>query len=116
MALPLPPYMIPAKIVPVDRLPIGSSGKLDRRALDVMPIPQDGTINAQEFTAIQQQLKKLWLIALLAVGAANVIGPDTDFFEAGGNSLRIVMLRQLIAKTLGVNISVFDLFQASNFG
>lgn len=111
--LPLPRYMIPAKIVPVDQLPMSSSGKLDQYALDAFPIPQDANIGNKSLTATQEKLKWLWLEALPSVGATAAIEPDTDFFQAGGNSLRIVMLREHIARQFGVTVSVFDLFKAS---
>ncbi|KAL7941138.1 hypothetical protein V8C42DRAFT_199474 [Trichoderma barbatum] len=41
--LPLPAYMRPTRIIAVDELPINSSGKRDRYALDKLPIPSIST-------------------------------------------------------------------------
>lgn len=109
--LSLPRYMIPTKMVPVDRLPVNASGKLDRHALNALPIPQKtDTAGNESLTATQERLRGLWLEAL---PSAAPIGPETDFFEAGGNSLRIVTLREHIAREFSVPVSVFDLFQGS---
>ncbi|EEU43643.1 uncharacterized protein NECHADRAFT_70660 [Fusarium vanettenii 77-13-4] len=114
--LSLPRYMIPAKIVQVERLPMGPTGKLDQNTLDLMPIPQDEEIHEEILTTTQERLRALWFEALPAVAPGAFIGSETDFFEAGGNSLRIVMLREHIAREFGVMVSVFDLFQASTLG
>ncbi|RCI10044.1 hypothetical protein L249_8500 [Ophiocordyceps polyrhachis-furcata BCC 54312] len=112
LPLTLPRYMVPSVIVQVDELPVNSSGKLDRHALDALPIPPrtheagDGV----SMTATQEKLKALWLEAL---PLESPIGPETDFFEAGGNSLRLVTLREHIAREFGVSLSVFELFQWS---
>ncbi|KAM6517298.1 Hybrid PKS-NRPS synthetase luc5 [Fusarium solani] len=114
--LSLPRYMIPAKIVQVEHLPMGPTGKLDQNALDVMPIPQDENVHEETLTTTQERLRALWFESLPAVAPDAFIGSETDFFEAGGNSLRIVMLREHIAREFGVMVSVFDLFQASTLG
>ncbi|XP_044716927.1 AMP-binding enzyme domain-containing protein [Hirsutella rhossiliensis] len=109
--LSLPQYMMPSRIVPVDGLPINSSGKLDRHALDVLPVPHDpDTVEDESLTATQEKLRELWLNVLPSVVP---IGSETDFFEAGGNSLRIVVLRESVARAFGAPITVFDLFQWS---
>ncbi|KAH6979108.1 polyketide synthase [Fusarium venenatum] len=111
--LSLPRYMIPARIVPTDKLPMNASGKLDQRALDALPVPLDDDAIAEPLSETQERLKLGWLKALPPVAADATIGPDTDFFSAGGNSLRIVTLREYISREFGVIVSVFDLFQAS---
>lgn len=118
-SLSLPLYMVPARIITIHELPMGATGKLDRVALDALPIPQeDAEVLYQgdhSLTDMQRKMKELWLKVLPAVAGSGVaIGPETDFFEAGGNSLRIVMLRQRLSKDLGVAVSVFDLFKASS--
>ncbi|KAM5383494.1 hypothetical protein ACJZ2D_001943 [Fusarium nematophilum] len=114
--LSLPRYMIPARIIAIDRLPLNSSGKLDQYALDALPVPLDDDATDVSLTETQERLKLGWLKALPPIGTDATIGPDTDFFAAGGNSLRIVTLREHIAREFGVTISVFDLFQASTLG
>ncbi|XEU96090.1 hypothetical protein FSHL1_001375 [Fusarium sambucinum] len=111
--LSLPRYMIPARIVPTDKLPMNASGKLDQYALDALPVPLDDDGITEPLSETQERLKLGWLKALPPVAADATIGPDTDFFAAGGNSLRIVTLREHISREFGVAVSVFDLFQAS---
>ncbi|CVK98127.1 related to fusarin C cluster-polyketide synthase/NRPS [Fusarium mangiferae] len=112
--LSLPRYMKPARIISIDQLPMNASGKLDQYALDALPVPHEEDIVDKPLTETQERLKLGWLKALPFVDAA--IGPDTDFFSAGGNSLRIVSLREYITREFGVPVSVFDLFQASTLG
>ncbi|KAI6762510.1 hypothetical protein HG530_008490 [Fusarium avenaceum] len=114
--LSLPRYMIPARIVPIDRLPMNASGKLDQYALDALSVPLETDTSGETLTETQDRLKLEWLKVLPPVGADATIGPDTDFFSAGGNSLRIVTLREHIGREFGVTISVFDLFQTSTLG
>ncbi|RDA87869.1 hypothetical protein CP532_2942 [Ophiocordyceps camponoti-leonardi (nom. inval.)] len=111
LPLTLPQYMVPSVIVQVDGLPVNSSGKLDRHALDALPLPHTHDDDGGEsLTTTQEKLKALWLEAL---PLETSIGPETDFFEAGGNSLRLVTLREYIGREFGVPLSVFELFQWS---
>ncbi|PFH59668.1 hypothetical protein XA68_12046 [Ophiocordyceps unilateralis] len=111
LPLTLPQYMIPSAIVQIDGLPVNASGKLDRHALDALPIPRTLEVDESEtLTATQEKLKALWLETL---PLETTIGQKTDFFEAGGNSLRLVALREHIARQFGVSLSVFELFQWS---
>lgn len=114
--LSLPRYMIPARIVPIDQLPMNASGKLDQYTLDALPVPLEAGTSGEILSETQERLKLEWLKVLPPVGADATIGPDTDFFSAGGNSLRIVTLREHIGREFVVTISVFDLFQASTLG
>ncbi|KAL7916739.1 putative PKS-NRPS protein [Trichoderma velutinum] len=114
--LPLPAYMRPARIIAVDELPINSSGKRDRYALDKLPIPSISSVTGSgHLTETQEKLRGLWLEVVPGVNAAR-IGANTDFFAIGGNSLLMVKLRGLIAETFHTEISVFDLFQSSSLG
>nr|ALQ32967.1 putative polyketide synthase [Fusarium sp. NRRL 25184] len=109
--LSLPRFMIPARIIPIDKLPMNASGKLDQKILDTHPLPLESNVVSEPLTDTQERLKIGWLKALPPVDS--IIHPDTDFFAAGGNSLRIVSLREHIAREFGVTLSVFDLFQGS---
>ncbi len=82
----LPPYMIPERFETVEALPRMISGKLDRKALKALPLP-DLAID------IKTEAPKTSTEALLLAAAHNVmpgraIGFDADFFtDMGGHSL-----------------------------
>ncbi|KAL6820009.1 putative PKS-NRPS protein [Trichoderma camerunense] len=114
--LPLPAYMRPARVIAVDELPVNSSGKRDRYALDKLPIPSaSSTTESGHLTETQVKLRGLWLEVVPGVDVST-IGANTDFFAIGGNSLLMVKLRGLIAEAFDIDISVFDLFQSSSLG
>jgi amino acid adenylation domain-containing protein len=106
----LPSYGIPALLIPRPDLPLTTSGKVDRQALKQEPIPSDWRIN-QEITSPETQdqhrLLGLWKEYL----RTDQLGIDTDFFEAGGDSI-LSMLIAAKAKERGVFLSVADFFSA----
>ncbi|MBR1237080.1 non-ribosomal peptide synthetase, partial [Bradyrhizobium sp. AUGA SZCCT0182] len=103
----LPVYMVPARIMVLDRLPVMSSGKIDRRAL---PAPDTA---ARSFVAPQgaaeTAMARLWadILKLPQVGVTD------NFFELGGNSILslkvVARLRQ--DKSFGIEIKLRDLLQ-----
>ncbi|WP_448032947.1 non-ribosomal peptide synthase/polyketide synthase [Bradyrhizobium liaoningense] len=103
----LPTYMVPARIMVLERLPTLSSGKIDRRALP----PPDASMRS--FVAPQGPaelaMARLWSEIL------NVpqVGATDNFFELGGNSILclkvVARLRQ--DKTFGIEIKLRDLLQ-----
>ncbi|MEU9131818.1 amino acid adenylation domain-containing protein [Kitasatospora sp. NPDC048540] len=107
----LPDYMVPARYVALDRLPLLAHGKVDRAAL---PAPADGPADPTGYRPpegdTEERIAALWadLLDLDQVGALD------DFFELGGHSLLatqvVARLRRALpdqARTLGV----MDLFQ-----
>ncbi len=103
----LPTYMVPARIMVLERLPTLSSGKIDRRAL---PSPD---ASMRSFVAPQGPaeiaMARLWSKIL------NVpqVGATDNFFELGGNSILClkVMARLRQDKTFGIEIKLRDLLQ-----
>ncbi|MET0286869.1 MAG: amino acid adenylation domain-containing protein [Polyangiales bacterium] len=77
----LPSYMVPARVVTLEAMPLTASGKLDRRAL---PLP-DATRQAKGApeSETERVLCEVWREVL---GVAEV-GIDDDFFELGGDSI-----------------------------
>ncbi|WP_406194016.1 amino acid adenylation domain-containing protein [Kitasatospora sp. NBC_01560] len=106
----LPDYMVPARYVVLDRLPLLAHGKVDRAAL---PEPED-TVAAGEYVEpegeAEQFLATLWA-DLLDVPR---VGAQDDFFELGGHSL---LATQVVARLrrafpeLPAPVGVMDLFK-----
>ncbi|KAH8817006.1 polyketide synthase [Xylogone sp. PMI_703] len=114
MKLPLPGYMCPAMIVPVDNIPRNVNGKKDRSAIDKLPIPSPKQIETEgKMTSFETKLKDIWSGILQDTTVLFNIGPETDFFHVGGNSLLLLRLQSELRLTFHSQISLAELFQAS---
>lgn len=113
--LDLPLYMRPAFIVALDKLPMTASGKLDRKAVSLLPPPEmDAVAQDVVWTDTERILKTIWA-DVLSKELLNVQGivPDTDFFHIGGSSLLLLELRDKIRAAFGVDLSLLQLFESS---
>ncbi|EPS29303.1 hypothetical protein PDE_04252 [Penicillium oxalicum 114-2] len=114
--LPLPHFMRPAIFVPLPSLPQNLSGKVDRLALNQVPIsqPVDEASSNIGLTAMEQELRSLWQEAIPHdIARLHAIDSGSDFFHVGGSSLTLVGLQALIKDQLGVSVPLQELFAAS---
>jgi hypothetical protein len=105
----LPEPMVPALYVSLDRLPLTSSGKLDRRAL-----PAPGAFVSAETgpraalaNDLERTIAAVWEQVLGFKGA----GATDSFFTVGGTSLKVAEVRRHLRTALGRDIPVALLFQ-----
>ncbi len=113
--LPLPRSMTPAMLIATDMIPLNSHGKLDRRAVEVLPLPtvlgeDDGPMSETELA-----LRELWIGCLPeSIMKATSITSLSDFFNLGGNSYLLVHLQRLIRRRFNVHVPVMFLYDSSN--
>jgi amino acid adenylation domain-containing protein len=105
----LPEPMVPAVFVPLPRLPLSPSGKVDRRAL---PDPEGerpdlATGYVEPGTALERTVAGIFR-DLLQVAR---VGLNDNFFDLGGHSLLVIRAHQRLREALGREISVIDLFR-----
>jgi thioesterase domain-containing protein/acyl carrier protein len=97
----LPPYMLPSHFVFVDSLPITSSGKIDRKALEaVARAALEQRIIDPPRDEAEQVVARMFQ-ALLKLPA---VGRDDDFFLLGGDSLSVVELQTRLRDAFGVGL------------
>ena len=112
--LQLPQYMHPARVVVVEDLPRASTGKIDRQAVLKLPLSAGGGGSAgepdSELSLREVELKLLW--GRVLPDPYQVLTADSDFFLEGGNSLRLTKLQNEIKETLGVSVSIRQLYSA----
>ncbi|MGK9269330.1 amino acid adenylation domain-containing protein [Bacillus inaquosorum] len=101
----LPPYMIPASITNISRMPLTSSGKLDRSAL---PEPENNAslTYMPPRTLIEADLAHIWGDVL----NKQQIGIRDDFFQLGGQSLKAAALVSRIHKKLNIELPISEVF------
>ncbi|MDX2548094.1 non-ribosomal peptide synthetase [Streptomyces sp. WI04-05B] len=101
----LPEYMVPAAVVPLDRLPVTPSGKLDAAAL---PAPDYAALSAGRTPRDARE-------ELLCAAYADVLGLssatiDDDFFALGGDSITAIQLL-VHARRAGLRLTSRDVFK-----
>ena len=87
----LPAYMTPDRIMVLEEMPVGGTGKVDKKALP--PIPADtGRPFAEPQTPEEGLLSRIWAEQL------NVerVGRHDDFFDLGGDSIKALMVTSRI--------------------
>jgi amino acid adenylation domain-containing protein len=106
----LPDYMVPARIVAMDRFPLTPNGKIDRSGL---PLPAEGWSPSVGGTVaprdrIELQLAALWeqILGLSGVGVRD------NFFDLGGHSLLALRMFSAIERVFGMRLPMALLFQA----
>ncbi|NOQ24724.1 MAG: amino acid adenylation domain-containing protein, partial [Bacteroidales bacterium] len=104
----LPDYMIPSYFVELDKIPLTSNGKVDRKSLPVPEIKAGSGYVAPQ-TLIETKLVKIWSEVLNV--ASKEISTNANFFELGGHSLKATVLVSRIHKELDVRIELREVFQ-----
>ena len=118
LAKALPKHMVPTLYIPLARLPLTSSGKLDRRQLHahanamteshVAMFRLAGGSGREPSTDIEKTLAGLWE-SVLHLDAGS-IGMDAQFFRMGGDSIAAIRL-VTAARSKGVSLTVADIFR-----
>ncbi|MBH3424329.1 non-ribosomal peptide synthetase [Pseudomonas gessardii] len=110
LAAELPEYMVPAQLIRLDVMPLGPSGKVDRRALPE-PVWQVRE-HVEPQTALQQQIAGIWRTVL----GVPRIGLRDDFFALGGHSLLATQIISRTRQACDVELALRTLFEASELG
>lgn len=85
--LPLPRYMCPALLVPLDRIPVNAHGKTDRLTAHALPLPSLSQYHDDNshITMMENALLEIWTEVLPGdLTRAVAIRPEIDFFSLGG--------------------------------
>ncbi|MFG2592083.1 amino acid adenylation domain-containing protein [Streptomyces sp. NPDC048438] len=101
----LPPYMVPAVLVPLDALPLLPNGKTDRRA---MPAPERPAVlrpGGEPRTAQERVLCEVFASVL----RAPAVRADDDFFALGGDSILSIQLVSRV-RDAGLGVTPRDVF------
>jgi hypothetical protein len=102
----LPDYMVPSVWTFLDKLPLTSSGKLDRRAL---PEPKQLSEQLVEpSTPLQEKIAQIWQNVL----GVERVGANDNFFEIGGHSLTALRVANQLRKLAGDWVSVALVLEA----
>jgi amino acid adenylation domain-containing protein len=104
----LPEYMVPAAWCVMDAFPLGSSGKVDRRAL---PAPEGvraaASASVPPRTEAERKVAAVWAEVL----GVEAVGVHDGFFDLGGHSLLLVKVQARLREAFGVPVPITHLFR-----
>ncbi|KAG8534309.1 putative PKS/NRPS-like protein biosynthetic cluster [Bacidia gigantensis] len=104
----LPAYMMPTFFVKVEALPMTVNGKIDQKALpDLMVAAEVGTVKGKPQTELERSILSIWTIVL----GHDCIGTNDNFFQIGGNSLRVPRVKTELEKLMGQPVQAAKLFE-----
>lgn len=117
----LPSYMVPSRFVPIEVMPLTTSGKVDRRQLGARAetMDQAGELFTSQHTnhagsweqgSIEDKIADAW-VQVLGIDRAN-INPNVAFSRLGGDSIRAIRLLSLLRKA-GLKLNMTDVSNAS---
>ena len=114
----IPAYMVPTTWLPVVRMPLTSSGKLNRRRLRTiaLSIPKEQTATYRlavksgraPSTEMEKRIAKIWESVLNL--QPDVIGAEDSFFKLGGDSIGAMRL-VTAARASDILLTVATIFQ-----
>lgn len=95
-------YMVPATVIHLEKIPLTSTGKLDRKALpEPMTVPTTkGSEPALPSDELESMLCEMWKDLL----GASQLGVTDNFFAQGGHSLLAVRLFNEIHSKFGIRL------------
>jgi amino acid adenylation domain-containing protein len=108
VAASLPAYMVPSAFVPVERLPVTATGKLDRAAL---PTPDfRAAVRAEEGPRSPREAMLCGMFA--GVLGLPAVGIHDNFFNLGGHSLLAFRIVTQVRAKLGMEVRLQDVFES----
>ncbi|KAK2601955.1 hypothetical protein QQS21_004468 [Conoideocrella luteorostrata] len=116
----VPGYAVPSLYIHVHKIPLGPTGKADRKKLRQIVsalgpddlarlVPSRLPVRAPT-TAVGLELRELWAESLDM--SADDIGCDDDFMRLGGDSIKVMILVRRIKQTFSVSLGVDRFLQS----
>jgi amino acid adenylation domain-containing protein len=105
----LPEYMMPTSYAFLEEVPLTRNGKVDRSLLAIShsEVPRG---SSRTLSAVELRVADIWKGIF---GPQADLGPHSDFFQLGGNSLSAVYLASRLRSEFSLSISLRHIFQSS---
>ena len=102
----LPAYMIPSYIKQIDKIPITSNGKLDRKALPDIKVKSE-----ENYVAPRNEIEETLCLTFKEILDIDEVSVIDNFFELGGHSLKAMKLVNRIEAEAGKRVSLKEVMK-----
>jgi len=105
----LPHYLIPSTFTVLDALPLNQNGKVDYAALASSSVAPAARVDTKALPETELERTIAGIVEdVLAIDRA---GANTNFFDLGATSLRIVRIQRRLRSALSVDIPIVEMFR-----
>lgn len=106
----LPRFMIPDRIIHINHVPLTTNGKLNIDILKKIIETHDKYLDVECLNSTQQKIKKIWQNVL----NTSSFTLNDNFFDVGGNSLRLFQMVRYIEKEFNQKLDPLDVMEMAN--
>lgn len=107
----LPGYMLPTDYHCVDQWPVTATGKIDRKALLSLRLPEWAADEQPTAAPETSELHETVLAAFETILAKKPVRLTDSFFQIGGDSIKAIRLINALNKSLSATLEVKDIYQ-----
>jgi len=109
----LPDYMVPSEFLIIDKLPLTSNGKVDRKAL---PVPGRLKPIEKSFEPPRTSVEKILASVYSQILHVEKVGVNDDFFMLGGNSIHAILLASEVRQAFQIELPLRRFFENPTVG
>ena len=110
LATQLPKYMLPSIFIYLDKLPLTTSGKIDRKNL-----PDQKFTSNNNYEAPTNKQEQMICEVFANILELDKVGINDDFFNLGGNSLKAITLVSILQSNFDIKVTdIFNLRTPKN--
>jgi len=102
----LPNYMIPHSLIQLDKIPLTTNGKIDKHALSEYIGENEKAEYVAPQTEMEKQMASIWELVL----GREKVGTEDNFFDLGGDSIKILRLVSELRKTFNVDLPIGSIY------
>src|SRR5690606_37764259 len=108
LAALLPAYMLPAHYVQLNAIPLTANGKVDK---SMLPDPAGASTSAATYVPPTNDTEQLLASIWQEVLGKDKVGIKDNFFDLGGDSIKILGMLAAVRKQLALDIPVADVYR-----
>ncbi|WP_044973014.1 amino acid adenylation domain-containing protein [Ruminococcus sp. HUN007] len=102
----LPEYMVPEKIIFLDKIPLNKNGKADKDKITELVSEENNIELVPPKTETEKKIAELWKEIL----CVKEVGINQSFFQAGGDSLLATHLLTVVKKQYDIELSLKEMY------
>ncbi|MEI6756850.1 MAG: amino acid adenylation domain-containing protein [Chlorobium sp.] len=110
----IPAYMVPARFIQIESIPVNANGKVDRFLLD-REAENGKRLPDDDLTTVappESETEKMIAEVFSEIFVCSVEDRNTSFLDLGGHSLIIIRAINRIAQRSGIRLAVSDFFSS----